>query len=219
MAVITISRQVGSGCRQIVEQVCQRLGYSYFDKNLLVREATRLGLSEQEIIDFSEESYKTRTLLENLFAPGARILARVPICRRDESGVEKKYIRHLDEIDAIHMIQTVLHAAYRRDNIVIVGRGGQVILQKKPDVLHVRLVAPLEARVRRLQEQEGWDAEKARQYALERDRATAEFLYRFFKVEWDDPTLYNLVIDTGQVDLSAAADQIIQAVERLPVRA
>jgi hypothetical protein len=63
MAVITISRQIGSNGEEIAQELCDLLDYSYFDKSLLVSEALKLGLTEQEIIDFSEENYKTKTLI------------------------------------------------------------------------------------------------------------------------------------------------------------
>ena len=220
MAVITISRQAGSNGQKIARQLCDLLGYSYFDKGLLVSEAIKIGLTEQEIIDFSEENYKAKTLLEKLFSPGARKVSSTEIRRwDDETGVEKKFIRHLDESDYIGMIRQVMNAAYQRGNVIIVGRGGQVILQKKPDVLHVRLVAPLELRISRIQEREKWDAETALQYVLERDKATTEYLYRFFKVQWDDPTLYNLTLDTGTRSIEEIVGLIDEKVQKLPVAA
>lgn len=216
MSVITISRQVGSGSQEIAQQLCDILGYGYLDKTHLVNAAVNLGLTESEIIDFSEESYKTKTLLEKLLVPGVRVLTSTEVQTTDESGVVKKFVRHLDESDYIDMIRNVINAAYQRGNMVIMGRGGQVVLQKKPDVLHVRLVAPLDLRVRRIKEQEKWDAERALQFILERDKATTEYLYRFFKVQWDDSTLYNMTIDTGRESYKAAIDRIIEAAKALP---
>jgi CMP/dCMP kinase len=215
MPVITISRQIGSNGEKIAQDLCDLLGYSYFDKSLLVSEAVKLGLTEREIIDFSEENYKTQTLIERLFSPGVRVVTSTEIRQRDESGIEKKFTRHLDESDHIHMIRQVINVAHNRGNMVIVGRGGQVVLQRKPDVLHVRLVAPLDLRISRLRKEKFWDVEKTLQYALERDKATTEYLYRFFKVQWDDPTLYNLTLNTGELTHEEVIDKINNAIESL----
>ena len=215
MAVITISRQIGSNGEKIAQELCDLLEYSYFDKNLLVSEAVNLGLTEQEIIDFSEENYKTQTLIERLFSPGVRVVTSTEIRQRNESGIEKKFIRHLDESDYINMIRHVINAAHKRGNMVIVGRGGQVVLQRKPDVLHVRLVAPLDTRIRRIRKEKFWDIEKAMQFALGHDKATTEYLYRFFKVQWDDPTLYNLTINTSEFARKEVIKQITNAIEAL----
>lgn len=219
MAVVTISRQVGCGREAITQMLCDLLGYSYFDKSLLVREAIKLGLTEAEIIDFSEDHYKAQSLIERLFSQGARVVKSTKIRKTDESGVEKSFIRHLNEGDYIDLIHRVVEAAYDMGDIVIVGRGGQVILQKKPDVLHVRLTAPLRTRVARIKERESWIEAQALDYVLERDRAITEYLYRFFKVQWDDPTLYDLTIDTGEHNAEAVAQRIADGVRGLSVAA
>lgn len=219
MAVITISRQIGSGCPEVVRQVCDRLGYTYFDKRALVDEALKLGLTEQEIVDLTEETYKAKNLLENLFMPGPRRVCSTEVELETEDGIVKRYVRHLDEIDCIGTIRTVIKRAYERGNVVIVGRGGQVVLQRKPDVLHVLMVAPLEARVERVMREQDISEADARRYIQQRDKATREYLQLFFKVKWDDPTLYNLTLDTSKMSLEVAAQTIVEAVERLPVPA
>lgn len=215
MAVITISRQVGCGRQEIAQRVCSVLEYSYFDKRLLIREATKAGLTESEIIDFSEDNYKAKTLLQNLFAPGSRVVTSTPIRVRDETGIEKKLIRHLDETDCVMLISRVINTAYQRGNIVIVGRGAQVILQDKPDALHVRLVAPIRVRINRIQERENWDEKQAHQYIQERDQATAEYMERFFRVKWDDPALYHLTVNTERCGLEETTRIITDATKRL----
>ena len=74
MAVITISRQVGSGGTEIAAQVCTRLGYRYLDKWLLSKTAAEVGLSEHEVVDFSEDQYQARTFLEALLGPRHSLL-------------------------------------------------------------------------------------------------------------------------------------------------
>ena len=66
MAIITISRQVGSGSEEIASQVAKLLGYRQFDKRLMIQAAAEMGLSESEVVDFSEENYKTAGFLDRL---------------------------------------------------------------------------------------------------------------------------------------------------------
>ena len=64
MAVITISRQAGSsGNEEIATRVAELLGYRYFDKRLMAKVAAEVGLSENEVVDFSEENYKVVSFL------------------------------------------------------------------------------------------------------------------------------------------------------------
>ena len=72
MAVITISRQYGSGGDEIAAQVCERLGYHFFDKNLMAQVANDVGLSVQEVVDFPEDDHKVRGFLDRLFTGGPR---------------------------------------------------------------------------------------------------------------------------------------------------
>ena len=67
MAVITISRQYGSGGDEIATRLWNVLGYRYFDKRLMAQVATEAGLSPTEVVDSSEDNYEARSLLERLF--------------------------------------------------------------------------------------------------------------------------------------------------------
>ena len=98
----------------------------------------------------------------------------------------------------------------------MVGRGGQVVLRGLPDVLHVRLIAPLDLRIRRHGERAGLTAAEAREAVLARDRASADFVKLYYDADVADPTLYDLIINTGKLTPSAAADLIISALAYLP---
>ena len=53
----------------------------------------------------------------------------------------------------------------------------------------------------------------ARELALKRDRASAEYLKRFYQIDWTDPNLYDLVINTDRLDVEGAAQVIVKAAE------
>jgi cytidylate kinase len=96
-----------------------------------------------------------------------------------------------------------------------VGRGGQVVLADKPGVLHVRIVAPLEERVARLQAREQLTPPQARHWIAERDSASAEYLRVFFHTDVEDPTLYHLVLNTGKFSIERCVAYIGAAAESL----
>lgn len=77
MGVITISRQVGSGSKEIATRLCEQLGYTFFDKRLMTEVATHVGLSASDIVDFSEDDYKVKGFLGRLFG-GERAGRRSP---------------------------------------------------------------------------------------------------------------------------------------------
>jgi len=224
MTVITLSRQYGSGGDEIAGQVCQRIGYRQFDKLQIAQAAVEAGLSEQEAIDYSEETYKVATFLDRLFrrpVPLAR--ARV---RKEEAGgtrvVEKPI---LSETAALALVQKAVQAAYETGNMVIVGRGGQVILKDCPNALHIRIEAPWEERIYRIKAQirqgkQTYDAtvndrRAAQDLITEKDTASADYIRQFYGVDWADPSLYHAILNTGKLSIEQAAQVIVGMVHSL----
>ena len=225
MAVVTISRQYGSGGDEIASRVCEELGYRYFDKRLMAHVASEMGLSESEIIDFSEDNYQARSFLERLFGRRrARVVVETGTWTRDATGARAVQMEQLDEEWAVRMVKGAIEAAYGQGDVVIVGRGGQAVLQDRPNVLHIRIEAPLNARVTRVRYQEPsglapeFERQAARDTVNTRDRAAEAYLRRFYEVDWTDPSLYHLVIDTGKWSIEPATCLIVQAVSCLVQR-
>lgn len=74
-------------------------------------------------------------------------------------------------------------------------------------------------RILRIQKREAVDAEAARRLAIQRDQAAAQYLKRLFGIQWDEPTLYHILINTGKWELEAAAQIILNAARQLPAKA
>ena len=212
MAVITISRQYGSGGDEIAAQVCEMLGYRHFDKLLMAQVASEVKLSESEIADFSQDNTKVRSFLDLLLGGSTpRMAAQVRSWRVSAVGARAPKLKLLDENEAIALVQGTIEASYKQGNIVIVGRGGQAILKDKPDVLHVRVEAPLKTRKQRVHEQGGISLDVAHDVVIEHDQAVADYLKRLYGIDWADSTLYDLVLNTGKLSLEAAARLIVDA--------
>jgi cytidylate kinase len=208
MAVITISRQSGSEGNKVTEILCERLGYRYFDKNLMAQLATEIGEVPNQYVDVSMDEHQPKGFFERAFGnfqtpfgdPGGWTLAAQNDARKALS---------------VQQIRGLILAAYKNGNIIVVGRGGMVVLAGMPDVLHVRLVAPQETRIQRWQAREGLTYDAARKRVNDRDAAHIDFVRRFFNVDVADPALYDLVISTEKFAPEAAADLIIRALEAL----
>lgn len=211
MTVVTISREFGSGGTEIAARVCSLLGYTYFDKQYIIRAATQAGLTEQDALDFREESSQARTFVEQLLMPGPPLTAEMAV-RGEEHALS---VALLDSDRCLTLVQAAIHATYKNGNAVIVGRGGQAVLQRLPGVLHVLVQAPMPARILRIQEMEKVDLETAYQMAVQHDKKTMRYLERVFGIKWDDPLLYHLVINTGKWDLEAAAQLIVYAARQV----
>ncbi|MFP4393906.1 MAG: AAA family ATPase [Anaerolineales bacterium] len=211
MAVVTISRQYGSGGTEIAAQVCEVLGYTHFNKNTMVDVADEMDISEDEVVDFSEDTYKVRGFLDRLLGR-RRMVVPAPEAASDEDTID---LATLDATRGVELVKKIILGAYDRGNVVIVGRGGQSILQEKYGVLHVRIEAPLGARALHIKERQGISMEAARQLALEKDQAAAAYVRNFFNIAWDNSKYYHLVINTGKWEISAAAQIIVNALSHM----
>lgn len=219
MAVITISRQFGSGGDEIAEQARQMLQYRIFDKDLIARATLESGISDQEVMDYSEANYKVKGFFDRLFGL-SRSIGQVRVWKEDASGVRTAEAVPLTEENALALVQKAIKAACEEGNIIVVGRGGQALLQDCPNALHVRIEAPLEDRIQRVKTQFRIKRRPASEMIEARDEASADYVKRFYKVNWDDPFLYHMVINTGKVGFDAAARLIVDAVRQLnPVQA
>ena len=201
--VITISRQVGSWGKEVALKVSEILGYAYFDKSLMVSEAKSLGISEEDIADFSEDAYKVKSFVDRI------LLRKKPVATsfslKDTALIRKT----LNEEECLSAIQTVINHLASRGKMVIVGRGGQAILKQKVGVFHVRIVAPLEVRVERIMKSGGLSRDDALRFIEDNDKAMAEYLQRFYNLDWEDPAIYDMVLNTGKMDLGIAARIIV----------
>ncbi len=208
MAVITISRQSGSEGNKITKILCERLGWGFFDKNMMTELAKEKGLDPEKIEDINAEEYQAKSVWEevfgNFYMPGVDLGSWVLVAR--EEAREELTLRQ---------IQALINAAYQKGDVIIVGRGSQVVLADKPDALHVRIVAPLDLRIKRWQEREGVSYKEAQKIVRDRNQRHIDFVKTYFHRNINDLELYDLVINTEKLSLDSAADVIIKASESL----
>lgn len=214
MAVITLSRQTASGGDEIAARVADLLGYSVFDKTMMTRLAVEMGLTEQEIVDFSETSYRSRGFLDRLLIRD-KAVAEFRTWSEDTQGVRRPEVAKISEEKAVALVRGVIAAAYQRGNVVIVGRGGQAILRDSPGVLHVRVEAPLAFRIERLMEQQELLPNQAELAIDTQDRAAQGYVKRYYGIDPTDSVHYQLVINTGLLDRETAAQVIALAVQQM----
>lgn len=217
MAVITMSRQFGSHAVEVAERLCQDLNLVAFDKRLMARVASEIGLSENELIDYSEDQYKQRGFFDALFRR-SRPLGEVSSWTGGSRAGYERVVTVLDEEQAIRLVRSAILAAHERGNVLIIGRGGQAILEGKPNTLHVRLVAPFESRVHLVMQQQGVSPAQARRLIQEHDEATREYLRHFHHVDVDDPTLYDLVLNVQRLGIEGTVQLIKQAVAQFEIQ-
>ncbi|MGE5603294.1 MAG: AAA family ATPase [Nitrososphaerales archaeon] len=216
MAVVTVSRHYYSSGDEIVRRVCALLQYRYFDKDLIAEIAAETGVAAGRPVDFSEDQYRMPSFLDRLL----NRIPQQPIAIESASSQKPGAARTrekaaLDAETAITLAQAAIKAAYDHGHVVIVGRGGQAILRGKPGAFHVRIQAPLEWRIERLRAVEEYTYIAAKEVILEHDQAAADYVKRFYGVNWADPTLYHLVINCDLWGVTPAAQLIVTALKCL----
>jgi cytidylate kinase len=103
-------------------------------------------------------------------------------------------------------------------SVILVGRAGNIVTAKLPNVLHVRLVAPLEDRIERICRDENKSPAEARRFCLEEEQARARYVKTYFHADINDALLYHLVINTSRVGYENTARIIADALLRLHVK-
>ena len=213
MGVITISRQLGAGGDDIAGLVCQRLGYQRFDKKVMIQLGQELGM-EGGIVDRAAAATQVgpRGLLERWFGNFENPLG-------DPSswtfGARSDALIGL----SVANLRELIEAGYKKGNVVIVGRGGMAALQDKPDVLHVRIMAPQELRIKRVKQREGISEVEATKKIDWRDKTDVEWIKRYFDLDSHEPGLYDLIINTRNITPAAAADMVIDAFNAMQKKA
>lgn len=113
--------------------------------------------------------------------------------------------------DYAQMVGMVIRDLARGGNVVIVGRGSQVLLRHLPQAFHLQVVAPFEQRVETIREREGLEPRQAIARVKASDQTRREYLRRYHKVEWLDPTLYDLVMNTSEIPVKLAVELVVAA--------
>ena len=198
MATITISRYFGAGGATLGARIAKRLGYKYINDQLVRELAKHIGVSIKEIS--SVEKRKPSKLIKFL----EKILSTDIIERRRRH-------KPIDMKEYVEGIKEVILKLYEEGDSVIIGRGGNYILQNKKDVIHVLLVASMDFRIRFLMETYNLTEKQAKQAIERADLIRSEFLYYFSNREnHDDPFIYTICLNMDHVGMEKAEDIIVE---------
>jgi cytidylate kinase len=183
--VLTLSRELGAGDRDFAPTLGKKLGLRVCDRDLLEQEAARLGVSAAELEQVDEHA---AGLLQR-FRPGS---------------LHHRYFEVLGQL---------MKEQAERGRVILVGRGGSRFLRDDPDAFHVRLVADLETRVRRVMEHRWLREDAARQLIARSDNQRRSFYEGYFGADWASPLEYHLTVNSGRLG-PAAVDLIVFFAER-----
>jgi len=202
--IITISRQFGAGGSEVARRVAETLGWRVVDNELVDRVAERTGLPPEEV---AEREERAPGFLERLI----RALAR-SVPELFPKPAEK--VPEPEEAALVRSTEAVVAELAAAGRVVLVGRAGAAVLRGEYDALHGKLVAPVAGRLAaacaRLQLEPG-EGERVLQST---DAARARYLKQHYGRDWDDPTNYHLVLNTGALGLDGAAAVLVECARR-----
>ena len=189
MAIVTISHEMGAGGSVIGMALADRLEWRYVDQDMISQAARRYGCLEDKLSHLDETK---PSFFERFDAE----------------------TRHY-----ITVLQSAVLDVAELDNVVIMGRSGQVLLQGVAHVLRVFVRGPFELRVRRVMQKmadegESVTARAAAELVRRTDREKSGRMRYLFDVNWSDPALYDLVITTEKLSLEAGVDLILGLLHR-----
>jgi cytidylate kinase len=191
MAIVTITHETGSGGPEIGIELAKRLGWRYVDRDMLSEAAHRYGVGEDKLTELDE---KKPSLFERF-------------------DVETRQY--------ITVIQSAVLDIAEKDNVVINSRGGQVLLRGISHALRVFVMAPFELRVKRVmkkmagQAQEGVDVRTTVEMVRHSDQEKHGRIRYLYNVDWSDPALYDLVLNTEKLSVEAGVEVLAGLVRTL----
>jgi cytidylate kinase len=188
MAIITICRGSLSGGALLAKQLGDRLGAKIISREVIVSAAKRYGVSEDD-------------LATGLSSP---------------PGLWDRLTHHKERY--IIAIQAALAEMVKDGNTIYHGHGGQFLLKGLSRVINLRLIAPLEYRIRSAMAELKLTRDQAARHIEEIDEQRTKWVKLLYGVEWSDPFLYDLVINLKHVSIETACEMVVDLVGRKEYR-
>jgi cytidylate kinase len=190
-SVICVSHTEGAGGREIGRLLADRLGFRYADDEIVVTAARANGYNPEAVA--LAESRRTGRRVEVDFG-------------RSESTEELR-----------DLICAAIVTTADEGSVVIVAHAASQALAYHPGVLRVLVTASDDTRARRVADAEDVDAKTAARIVRESDKGRAVYLKRFYAVDPELPTHYDLVVNTDVLAPESVVGAIARAAGELAV--
>lgn len=211
--VVCISSQDGAGAPEAALLVASGLGFRLIDEEIIARAAVEAGVDHGVIADVERRKSRLVKLVEGLGSAGlsSAVGAASMVPGVDAVGnVEPAS----DELRGL--IRSVIEETAASGNAVIVAHAASLALGKREGVLRVLMTASPQTRELRLSDALGVDEKEAARLVKRSDAARADYVKRFYGVNNELPTHYDLVFNTDKLAPQDAAHLIVQAARRPP---
>ncbi|MBI2724209.1 MAG: cytidylate kinase-like family protein [Chloroflexi bacterium] len=216
----TVSGCLGSGAREVAQLLARDLGWDYVDQEVLVEAARELGVSVSDVAQRDEPptgirerlASVMRTMMERTAAgvaadPVSGVALDVVLARTYGEAVQLPPASAgnlLDDQAYLTVLTSVMKGIAARGNVIILGRGGQAVLQDESAVFHLYVANTWQARVDALVEQDAMTPADADKRLKTSDHHRVAFHKHYFKRHPEDPALYHLMVHAGRLGIAGA---------------
>jgi hypothetical protein len=203
--VVCISSEDGAGAAEASRAVAETLGFGLIDEDILTRAAVEAGVERDVVADVERRKSAVLKLLEGLGPSGMATggIAMLP----DELDYNRP-----GSSDLRALIRSVIEDIATSGSVVIVAHAASLALANRDDVLRVLITASPETRQRRLAESMKVDEKEAARLIKRGDANRADYIKRFYRIDAELPTHYDLVINTDKLTPEDAARLVLDAV-------
>ncbi|MCI6811353.1 MAG: cytidylate kinase-like family protein [Lachnospiraceae bacterium] len=179
--IVTIGREYGSGGREIGEKLAEKLGFSFYDRNLLGLVSEQSGVSEDSLSERDERlerhhfPYRIETMSEELF----------------------------------HLQSNIMLKKAREESCVIVGRCSDIVLKDFANTVHIFIYADEEDRIVRIRERNNLDEVKARKLMKQTEKIRRSYYQYYTDCEWGTRENKDLLINSSKTGIEGSVEVII----------
>ena len=203
--IVTISHAWGAGGEAVARGVAERLGFRYVNEEVITLVADKHGLEPAVVAD----AERRRTFLERLGEDLATPLgaSNRGVLVSDAHALGRRADLRTLIVDAIRDIAD-------RGNAVIVAHAASIPLAGRSDLLRVLITASDDTRIQRLAEGTDGDRVSATKFMKDSDAARADYFKRFYRIEHELPTYYDLTINMDSLQIDEVVDIVVTAAKR-----
>lgn len=176
ISVFTISRQYGSGGSRLAQQLAVATGYDLIWREIINQAALRIGAPDVALAMIDEFDF-------------------FGLCPDESTCLAYK-----------QALDTIIHQLADRGNCILVGRASHMVLNDRPEVLRVRVIASKETRIQNICRTKSVNDIAANAQIEQSDHYRTTYLKKFYNSDWSDPGNFDLTINTDQLKIDEIVD-------------
>lgn len=194
--IVTISREYGSGGREVAQRISDLLNIPVFDRKLIDLTADQCGYSTSFIRE--NEERMTNSFLFNIAVSGAYSPANTAVLQETQA-VPQDYV-------FLTQSRIIKQLSQQYESAVFVGRCADYILRDHPNLFSVFITADTDFRVKRAIEIDGVDPDKAYSVVNKHDKQRRRHYNYYTGMDWGARSNYHLILNTGKLGVLSVTD-------------